>query len=253
MFHSSLAAFLAGVRSPMARGWENSFRRPSPTASPARRFPLAPAFRWVKFLRSVDKTCKPSVAEADTLSMAAGLAALAIETRRLYSDLHRRSEFDLLTDIHNRFALEKQLDLRIGEARNKAGVLGLIYIDLDKFKPINDQYGHHVGDLYLQEVALRMKHQLRGADILARLGGDEFAALISEARNREGVEEIAYRLKRCFDQPFFIEGIRILGAASFGIAFYPEDGATRDDLLNAADTAMYTAKNKKRQEVVVVA
>jgi len=206
-----------------------------------------------EILAAVDKTCKPSVAEADTLSMAAGLAALAIETRRLYSDLHRRSEFDLLTDIHNRFALEKQLDLRIGEARNKAGVLGLIYIDLDKFKPINDQYGHHVGDLYLQEVALRMKHQLRGADILARLGGDEFAALISEARNREGVEEIAYRLKRCFDQPFFIEGIRILGAASFGIAFYPEDGATRDDLLNAADTAMYTAKNKKRQEVVVVA
>ncbi|MFZ1085899.1 MAG: GGDEF domain-containing protein [Terracidiphilus sp.] len=200
-----------------------------------------------------DKASKPSATEADTLSMTAGLAALAIETRRLYSDLHRRSEFDLLTDIHNRFALEKRLDMQIAEAHHKAGVFGLIYIDLDKFKPINDHYGHHIGDLYLQEVALRMKSQLRGADILARVGGDEFAALISEARSRDGVEEIAQRLERCFDQPFFIEGIRILGAASFGIAFYPEDGATKDELLNAADGTMYAVKNKKRPEAAKVA
>ncbi|MFZ1085898.1 MAG: GGDEF domain-containing protein [Terracidiphilus sp.] len=199
-----------------------------------------------------DKVSKPSAAEEDTLSMTAGLTALAIETRRLYSDLHRRSEFDLLTDIHNRFALEKRLDLQIEEAHHKAGVFGLIYIDLDKFKPINDHYGHHIGDLYLQEVALRMKSQLRGADILARLGGDEFGALIAEARSRDGVEEIAYRLERCFDQPFLIEGIRILGAASFGIALYPEDGVTRDELLNAADTAMYAVKNKKKPEAATV-
>ena len=181
----------------------------------------------------------------DALLVGARLATLAIETRRLYTDLRRRSEFDLLTDIPNRFALEKHLGALIEKARQDAGIFGLIYVDLDKFKPVNDRYGHHIGDLYLQEVALRMKRQMRGGDILARLGGDEFAALVSEARSRAGVEEIARRLERCFDEPFLLEGILLQGAASIGLAIYPEDGATRDSILNAADAAMYAAKHAK--------
>jgi diguanylate cyclase (GGDEF)-like protein len=174
------------------------------------------------------------------------LAALAIETRRLYSDLRRRSEFDLLTDIHNRFSLDKRLEMLIEESRPEARVFGLIYIDLDKFKPINDRYGHHVGDLFLQEVAVRMKRLLRGGDMLARLGGDEFAALVSEAHNRAGVEEAALRLEHCFDVPFAVEGHLLQGSASFGIALYPEDGTTSDSLLTAADAAMYVAKHSKQ-------
>ena len=88
--------------------------------------------------------------------MGAGLAMLAIETRRLHSDLLHRSEFDLLTDIHNRFSLEKHLE-ELMEERAEAGIFGLIYIDLDEFKPVNDRCGHHVGDMYLQEAASRMK------------------------------------------------------------------------------------------------
>jgi len=194
-----------------------------------------------------DPLAKGSSHEAESLSMAAGLATLAIEARRLYSDLLHRSEFDLLTDTHNRFSLHSRLDTLIEEARENATIFGLISIDLDKFKPINDRYGHHVGDLFLQEVALRMKRQLRGDDILARLGGDEFAALVSVARSRAGIEEIALRLQRCFDAPFEIEGYQLRGAASLGIALYPEDGATKDSLLNAADAAMYVVKNSKRQ------
>jgi diguanylate cyclase (GGDEF)-like protein len=177
--------------------------------------------------------------------MAAGLAALAIETRRLYCDLRHRSEFDLLTDIHNRFSLDKRLDAQIEDARQQASIFGLIYIDLDRFKQVNDVYGHQVGDLYLQEVALRMKHQLRDVDILARLGGDEFAVLLPLVRNRIRVEEIAQRLERSFEQPFTIEGQTLHGGASIGIAIYPEDGVTKDDLLSAADTAMYVTKNAK--------
>jgi diguanylate cyclase (GGDEF)-like protein len=178
--------------------------------------------------------------------MAAGLATLAIETRRLLSDLLHRSEFDLLTDIHNRFSLERELSAWIEDARQSAGIFGLIYIDLDEFKQVNDLYGHHVGDLYLQEVAERMKLQLRSHDLLARLGGDEFAVLLPKVRNRTGVVEIAQRLERCFDEPFVLAGPTLQGSASFGIALYPEDGATRDSLLSAADTAMYAAKNRKR-------
>jgi diguanylate cyclase (GGDEF)-like protein len=195
------------------------------------------------FYVAFDPRTKPSVIEAESLLMAIGLATLAIETRRLYSDLRRRSEFDLLTDIHNRFSLERLLDAQIEEARLKAGIFGLIYIDLDEFKQVNDIHGHHVGDRYLQEVALRMKRQLRSHDLLARLGGDEFAALVSVVRSRADVEEIAQRLERCLDEPFFIEGHSVVGSASLGIALYPEDGNTKDALLHAADSGMYKAKN----------
>ncbi len=99
----------------------------------------------------------------------------------------------------------------------------------------------------LQEVALRMKRQLRSHDLLARLGGDEFAVLVPTVRSRAGVEEIAVRLEHCFDEPFAVEGYVIRGSASVGIALYPEDGATKDSLLSAADAAMYAAKNSKKK------
>jgi diguanylate cyclase (GGDEF)-like protein len=200
-----------------------------------------------KIHAAFDPLREPSAAEPEGLAMAAGLAALAIETRRLYSDLIYRSEFDLLTDIHNRFSLERYLDKQIEEARNTAGIFALIYIDLDKFKQVNDQYGHQFGDLYLQEAAQRMKGQLRTVDMLARLGGDEFAVLLPAVRNRAEVVEIAERLRHCFDKPFAADGVLVHGAASIGIALYPEDATTKDGLLNSADAAMYAVKNARQE------
>jgi diguanylate cyclase (GGDEF)-like protein len=194
-----------------------------------------------------DPLTKPRAIESEALSMAVGLATLAIETRRLYTDLRRRSEFDLLTDIHNRFSLDKTLDAQIDEAREQAAIFGLIYIDLDEFKQVNDRYGHRIGDLYLQQVTLRMKRQLRPQDTLARLGGDEFAVLVPLVHSRTDVQEIALRLERCFDEPFAVEGVILHPAASVGIALYPEDATTKDGILNSADAAMYKAKNAKRQ------
>ncbi|MGB7547344.1 MAG: diguanylate cyclase [Terracidiphilus sp.] len=182
----------------------------------------------------------------DALAAGVRLATLAIETRKLYSDLVHRSEFDLLTDVHNRFSLDRYLGEHIEKAREKSTIFGLIYVDLDDFKMVNDLYGHHVGDLYLQEVSLRMKRQLRTEDMLARLGGDEFAALVSVLRNRADLEEIAQRLERCFDAPFAVDGYLLRGSASVGYALYPTDGTTTDGLLTAADTAMYVAKHSRR-------
>jgi diguanylate cyclase (GGDEF)-like protein len=184
--------------------------------------------------------------ETEALIAGVRLATLAIETRKLYSDLLHRSEYDLLTDMHNRFSLDRFLEEQIVRARERSASFGLVYIDLDEFKLVNDQYGHRVGDLYLQEVSLRMKRQLRTGDMLARLGGDEFAALVSVLRNRSDVEEIAQRLERCFDAPFSVEGHLLRGSASVGIAIYPEDGTTADSLLTAADSAMYHAKNTRQ-------
>jgi diguanylate cyclase (GGDEF)-like protein len=184
--------------------------------------------------------------EAAALEAGIRLATLAIETRRLYKDLVYRSEFDLLTDIHNRFSLDRYLEQLIEKAKVDDSIFGLVYIDLDEFKQVNDFYGHHIGDLYLQEVSMRMKRQLRSGDMLARLGGDEFAALVPVARSRSAIEEIAQRLERCFDAPFAVEGYVLRGGASVGVALYPEDGTSSDSLLSAADAAMYVAKHTKR-------
>jgi diguanylate cyclase (GGDEF)-like protein len=184
--------------------------------------------------------------ENEAFFVGSQLAALAIENRRLYSDLLHRSEFDLLTDIHNRFSMDKQLDAAIATAREEAGIFGLIYLDLDEFKQVNDAFGHHVGDLYLQEVAARMKRQLRGADMMARVGGDEFAVLVPMVHNRAEVQEIATRLERCFAAPLTIEGYVLEGSASMGVALYPEDGPTKDSLMSAADAAMYVNKHVKQ-------
>jgi diguanylate cyclase (GGDEF)-like protein len=193
-----------------------------------------------------DAKTAPRPSENKALLVGTRLATLAIETRWRDADLRHRSEFDLLTDVHNRFSLEKRLNAQIDEAREKAGIFGLIYIDLDEFKRVNDLYGHRIGDLYLQEVTQRLKRQLRPGDLLARLGGDEFAVLLPTVRNRAAVEEVVRRLQRCFNDPFVLEGHTLQGAASFGIALYPEDSSTADKLLNAADAAMYTDKNSKR-------
>jgi diguanylate cyclase (GGDEF)-like protein len=184
--------------------------------------------------------------EFEVLSMAAALASLAIDTRRVYTDLIHRSDFDLLTDIHNRFSLEQYLDLQIDRMDGPAGIFALIYIDLNDFKHVNDVYGHLVGDLYLKETAARMKRQLRGHDMLARIGGDEFAVLVPDIRCRTEVEEVAQRLERSFDDRFVIDHYILHGSASVGIALYPEDGKTKDALYTAADAAMYAAKRSRK-------
>jgi diguanylate cyclase (GGDEF)-like protein len=121
----------------------------------------------------------------------------------------------------------------------------VLYVDLNDFKLVNDNCGHHIGDLYLQEVALRMKRQLRPGDVLARLGGDEFAVVVLRIHSRADAAVICERLHRSFEQPFICDGQTITGSASIGVAMYPDDGATRESLLVAADSSMYVAKQSK--------
>lgn len=191
-------------------------------------------------------TSTPSAEEKTTLAMAASLAALAIEARRLYDDLVYRSEFDLLTGIHNRFSFENRLNLLLQDYELSRRAFGLIYVDLDEFKEINDRFGHKVGDIYLRTAAMRMRNQIRPPDFLARIGGDEFALLIPCGADQNDVLEIAHRLKECFSKPFSVENHQLRGSASVGIAFYPEHGPNKDALLNAADAAMYAEKKWRK-------
>jgi diguanylate cyclase (GGDEF)-like protein len=194
-----------------------------------------------------DADTKPLAVETESLIQAAGLARLALETSRLYSDLVHRSEFDQLTGIYNRFSLENQMGVAIDTARQSDGIFGLLYIDLNDFKQINDQLGHHAGDLYLKQVVLRMKHQIRPCDTLARLGGDEFAVILPNVRCHADIEEIMLRLERGFEEPFTLEGFTLNGTASIGSAIFPADGTNCDSLLRTADAAMYVAKQAKPQ------
>ena len=157
---------------------------------------------------------KPVTNESETVKTAAALGAPAIETRRLYSDLRHRSEFDSFTDVQNRFSLECYLDQQIEEAGQYPGIFRLIYIDLNELKQVNDVDGHRVGDMYVQEVTIRRRRKLRGVDRFARLGGDEFAALLPKVCNRAEVEEIAQRLESSFDEPYTFDGYVLHGSAS---------------------------------------
>ena len=189
---------------------------------------------------------EPPALKTGSLQRCASLASLAIETRRLYADLVHRSEFDNLTDAHSRYFLERELEMLINLAGAGGDSFGLIYFDLDGFKRVNDAFGHRVGDEYLQHVAQRIKAQLRSQDKLARLGGDEFAVLVPLMRSRNDLEEIVVRLEASLDEPIVLEGSPLQCSASFGLAIYPEDGSTRDELLDIADAAMYSVKVGKR-------
>jgi diguanylate cyclase (GGDEF)-like protein len=179
--------------------------------------------------------------------MGSEVAAVTIKYRHVYADLVYRSEFDMLTDIPNRRQFEDRLRAVIEKASSDGSIFALIFIDLDGFKQINDRFGHHIGDLFLQHAAQRMKQQLRPGDLLARLGGDEFAILLASVPDREHTAEILQRLERRFDVPFSIENLQIQGAASMGAALYPEDGDTADALLQVSDTAMYAAKQRRKE------
>ncbi len=189
-----------------------------------------------------DTETQRSGVRRDVLDRAASLAALAIDNRRLYEGLVRRSQYDQLTEVPNRFFLDSCLKDVFDNARLHQHSFALIYIDLDRFKSVNDRYGHRVGDIYLQHVAHRLSDKLRGQDTLARVGGDEFIVLIPSVQDRNEAETISGRLARCFDFPFSIDGCSIKGSASIGVAVFPEDGEDEDQLKHAADFAMYARK-----------
>ncbi|HUB31038.1 MAG TPA: GGDEF domain-containing protein [Terracidiphilus sp.] len=186
--------------------------------------------------------------ESEVLENAVRLVALAIETGGKYSDLVRRSELDPLTNARNRFAFDRALDLAVGKGKQSGANFGLIYVDLDRFKQVNDQFGHQVGDRYLQETVNRLGAQLRSTDLLARMGGDEFAVLVTDVSGRAEVDDIAQRLQTCFDTPFRLGNVLIPPSASIGVAVFPEDATTQSALLECADIRMYKVKGEKRRQ-----
>ncbi len=157
--------------------------------------------------------------------------------------------YDALTGLPNRKLLDERLKQTIAKARRHPGAFALMFIDLDKFKPVNDTYGHAYGDLLLKEVAKRLQNCMRETDTACRLGGDEFVALLAEIDGPDAAMKVATKILRRLTLPYEVVGHVFDISASIGVALYPENGGDGKTLMKSADMAMYEAKNSGRGNV----
>lgn len=153
---------------------------------------------------------------------------------------------DPLTALPNRVLFNDRAEQAIAMARRENEVLALLFIDLDRFKAVNDTLGHDIGDRLLCEVAARLKECVRESDTVSRFGGDEFNLLLTQVRNESDTELIAHKILRALRSPITIQGHELHGTASIGIALFPRDGGDVQTLIKNADTALYRAKDLGR-------
>ena len=158
---------------------------------------------------------------------------------------------DMLTAVPNRVRFSALFEPAKKRILDTSRVPAILFIDLDGFKAVNDEHGHAAGDMILQLAARRIRRAIRGVDLLARYGGDEFIALVDLARQEDG-NFVAMKLQRVISEPYAIEEKLVTIGASIGIAFYPTDGETLDDLLRAADRGMYNEKRAGKQRLQIV-
>lgn len=155
-----------------------------------------------------------------------------------------RAFHDAVTGLPNRALFEDRLGVAITQSERSRRKLAVMFLDLNRFKRVNDRLGHSVGDRLLRAVAQRVRASLRQGDTLSRFGGDEFTLLVPGVRSRGAVERIAGKILDCFKAPFVVDGRRLRVGASIGIALHPEAGERGDALIDAADIAMYHAKDQ---------
>jgi diguanylate cyclase (GGDEF)-like protein/PAS domain S-box-containing protein len=156
------------------------------------------------------------------------------------------AHYDPLTSLPNRVLLADRMKVAIKRAERRSGRLAVLFVDLDRFKPINDSLGHDIGDHLLKAVAERMQASVRSVDTVSRVGGDEFVVLLSEIETAEDAARVAEKLIFGLSQPYLIEEHELLLTASIGICIYPDNGKESNILLRNADASMYTAKETGR-------
>lgn len=180
------------------------------------------------------------------LETAANALAGIIELKRLEDNLRKLSYEDDLTRLPNRRHFFMASERSLARALRGGLSLAILMIDLDKFKPVNDTYGHDVGDLLLKETADRMLSVIRKSDLLARMGGDEFALLSENGKERDEIEKLVVRLSEVISKPFKIGEHTIKIGGSIGYSVFPDDGDSVETLIKCADNNMYTVKNSSK-------
>jgi diguanylate cyclase (GGDEF)-like protein len=185
---------------------------------------------------------KPQPFELPIISAMSNLAGAAIDNARLYERLARQAGHDALTGLPNRLTFESHLQDALEVARQNHRPLAVFFLDLDRFKQINDSLGHRIGDLFLKQVACRLSSAIPPGEMLARIGGDEFTLLLQQRADPSWVAQTAQRMLDALLVPCPIDGHEVLASASIGISLYPQDGESPAALQKHADAAMYRAK-----------
>jgi diguanylate cyclase (GGDEF)-like protein/PAS domain S-box-containing protein len=184
--------------------------------------------------------------DAIFLRAIANILATAVERQEARNRLTYLAQYDALTNLPNRRSLSASLEDAIAYAARRRRRAAVMFIDLDRFKNVNDMLGHAVGDQLLVQAAARLEACVRHDEVVARLGGDEFALVLPHLASNDAAASVATRIIEELARPFHLQGQQIFVSASVGIASYPEDGASAEQLLKSADTAMYGAKNNGR-------
>jgi diguanylate cyclase (GGDEF)-like protein len=186
------------------------------------------------------------------LTGVASLAATAIQNGQLVDKLRHKASHDGLTGLLNRAGFRQQIDGTLGSVSPEDGHVGLLFVDLDDFKHVNDAYGHEAGDELIRKAGARLDAIARGSDQVARLGGDEFAVILSGVDERDQVGAAERRVRGAFLEPFELGDIAVSVTASVGGGIWPEDGRTVKELVRHADAAMYEDKAKGEHSPVAV-
>ncbi|MDQ6700103.1 MAG: diguanylate cyclase [Acidobacteriota bacterium] len=188
----------------------------------------------------------PSARDLTRMQYAARLASVTIEHRQLADQLSYRAQHDNLTGLPNRYLFEDRLEQALAISGRQSTMFALLFIDLDGFKDVNDQWGHAAGDELLKRVAERLQTNVRRSDTVARIGGDEFTVILNDIGSRDAAAEVGEKLLRAFHDPFVLDNHVGLVTPSIGISVFPDDGCDSATLKRNADAAMYHVKEEGR-------
>lgn len=197
-------------------------------------------------IRWVEAYARILVSPEGVVIGSSGTLSDVTERKRAEAAINQLAYYDSLTQLPNRVLFHRRLSEALSQAQQHEQEVALLFLDLDRFKVINDTLGHHVGDLLLQNVALRLKRCIRSQDMVARMGGDEFTVILPNIAGPAAASEVAQRIICELATPFVLEGHELVTTPSIGISIYPGDGLDVDTLLKRADIAMYRAKDHAR-------
>jgi diguanylate cyclase (GGDEF)-like protein/PAS domain S-box-containing protein len=190
----------------------------------------------------IESMCVPIYDENNQVVGALGINRDISDRVNEAKRLEHLAYYDYLTQIPNRYLLFNRLEHLILQSERSKSIFALLYIDLDKFKVINDTKGHTFGDKVLREVADRLKKSIRNSDTVARIGGDEFIVLLENISNKDDVPIMVETLINSLNSPIYIIGEKLETSCSVGVSIYPDEGTTADALIAVADKAMYNVK-----------